>query len=162
MRKTATNKNIHPRPSSPSWSLAEIGRRVAALEEIHDNADKLLCAGDPTPDTLREHQKASCVRDFAYDRLESLRRVALTMRAETIADAVVQGLLALDQIKRVEGSELTAYEEALVYRDVHRVLLSITAVMVRAAEIDLGHLFKDRSPPFAWELASMFPSEARP
>lgn len=141
-KATRINTTSPPGPFPP-WSVAEIGRRIAALEDAHTDADDLKLQARDT--ALGQQRHAEDVMRFANDRLEALKATALSMPGETLADAVTHGLLALEEVDDISSNELEPYQLYTAYRRIQRALVSMVIVVAAEAAIDPatvhGHSF---------------------
>jgi hypothetical protein len=133
--------------------VSDIGALIREADAEHVKFDHaMFCA--PKRDSL----ETTLGESLMSDRLDALRRLALTIPAVSLADAIVQLEVAFGIVDVLESTDFPEAERMERLIRVRRALASVLPVIAAAARVDLV----DVSREISGLCASQFPATPVP
>ena len=110
-------------------SIQDLGRRIAALNVVHDRCDDENIQADGF---AGEH-RAQDGMDITYAQITAVKEMICTMPAVTLADAAVQVATALSVVDQIDGAVRCERTLIQLERKLDRLLLSALPLIAEAA-----------------------------
>ena len=142
---SARQKAPHAATSLP-LSVLEIGRQIRVASDEYDRQDKLMYS--KTEKSVADKHAIKCTQSLAFDRLDALSDLALTLPAQTLGDAAVHAALASDIVDRIEACDITKSDIVGDLKQLRRALRSILPVIAREAGLALAEIAGDTAEEF--------------
>jgi hypothetical protein len=138
---------------SPLPKVSDIGALIREADAEHVKFDHAMyCA--PKRDSL----ETTLGESLMFDRADALRRLALTLPALSLVDAIVQLEVAFGIVDVLESTDFPEAERMERLIRVRRALVSVLPVIAAAARVDLV----DVSPEISGLCARQFPATPVP
>ena len=142
---SARQKTPHSTGDLP-LSVLDIGRQIRVASDEYDRQDELLYSKGEK--SVADKHAIKCTQSLAYDRLDALSDLALTLPAQTLGDAAVHAALASDIIDRIEACDITKSDFTGDFKQLRRALRSILPVIAREAGLALAEIAGDTAEEF--------------
>lgn len=139
MSVSLADTSLSPRPHAdvsthqPALTIFDLGKLMRGAIHSQEQFDTISFKSDSD----KEKSRAETGNRIAFDRQMAFRDLICTMRAETLEDAVVQTVIALqfaDCFHQSENYPERRQEEIKL----KRVLASILSVLIEKTGIDIG------------------------